>query len=111
MCIILISLQFSGCGAVSPQGQDTIGVSGPFCVLGRVQGTLVNRQQKNDLKRDAIGVAARAVGLSYGPSECRRQDADEHMAVVQTENATETQKVVPVQWILTRNRGILEQPA
>lgn len=69
----------------------------------------MTRQQRKDNERDALGVAARAVGLSYGPCECRRQDADEHIAVVQPQNATTREIVVPVQWILTRNRGILEQ--
>ena len=67
----------------------------------------MTRQQKNDLKRDIKKVAAAAVGLSYGPSECRRQDADEYCRV-QTTALSETQSAVPVQWVMTRNRGILE---
>ncbi len=70
----------------------------------------MTRRERKDL-RMAIHVAAAAVGLSYGPCECSRQDADEHMAVLQPQNATTCETVVPVQWILTRNRGILETQA
>lgn len=71
----------------------------------------MTRQQRKDL-RQATEIAARAVGLCYGPSECRREDADEHLPVMQQQNSTLCETVVPVRWVYTRNRSIFEtQPA
>lgn len=64
-------------------------------------------QDKRNLRRDALALAARAVGLSYGPCECRPADADDHIQVNTPANDSYT-TVIPVQYVLTRNRGILE---
>ncbi len=65
------------------------------------------RHQRREAQA-ARSVAARAVGLSYGPCECRREDADEHLPVSTVVNNVEQVTTKPVQWITTRNRGILE---
>jgi hypothetical protein len=70
---------------------------------------MTRRERKND--RMASQIAARAMGLSYGPSECRRQDADEWLPVFSQQNSTQAETVVPVKWIITRNRGVFENVA
>lgn len=73
-----------------------------------------SRQERNNAARDNAraydavrAVAARAVGLSYGPSECRPADADDHIQV-NLPCGDSYATTIPVQYVLTRNRGILE---
>ena len=66
---------------------------------------MTRRQRQHDhLVKD---VAARAVGLSYGPSECRREDAEEYRTV-KTGFLCVSAAPIPVCYVYTRNRGILE---
>ncbi len=67
----------------------------------------MTRQDKRNLRREASAVAADAVGLKYGPSECRPDDADDFLKVFESRHST-VSATVPVQYVLTRNRGILE---
>ena len=65
--------------------------------------------------RDVKQVAAQVMGLAYGPSECRREDADEHLTVrinagglIAQNTLFESYQKIPVCYGYTRNRGILE---
>ena len=58
-------------------------------------------------QREITAVAADAVGLSYGPSECAEGDADDRIRV-NLPFGDDYTVIIPVQYVLTRNRGILE---
>lgn len=66
---------------------------------------MTRRERRED--RDLRKIAADAVGLKYGPSECRPQDAEDHVQVYESRSSSTT-ATIPVQYVLTRNRGILE---
>ncbi len=77
-----------------------------------VETALTRRQRKE--YREIVAACARVFGLSHGPCECRPGDADEFLPVQalggETCLVTET-RVVPVQYVTTRNRNILETVA
>ena len=65
--------------------------------------------------RDVKQIAASVMGLAYGPSECRREDADEYLAVkvnagglIAQSTLFDSQQIIPVCYGYTRNRAILE---
>ena len=66
---------------------------------------MTRRQRQHD--RLVKDIAARAVGLSYGPSECRGEDAEE-FRTVKTGFLSVSAAPIPVCYVYTRNRGILE---
>ena len=81
------------------------------CFPGDYQLT---RQARNDAKRlsrrdqfEAARTAYRAVGLSYGACECRTEDRHDYLEVNVTHGETYT-RVIPVQYLGTRNAAILE---
>ena len=68
--------------------------------------------------RDVKKIAASVMGLAYGPSECRREDADEYLAVkinagglIAQNTLFDSHQVIPVCYGYTRNRAILETAA
>lgn len=64
------------------------------------------RMARNVRTRDAIKVACEIMGLTYGPSECRPHEADEFIAA-----QNDATRLVPVQYVQTRNPAILEARA
>ena len=66
----------------------------------------MTRQERRAL-RQVKKVVARAMRQFYGASECRREDAEEYQKI-QTDALSESQQSVPVCYVSTKNKGILE---
>ena len=72
----------------------------------------MTRQERRS-NRDVKQIAAQVMGLAYGPSECRREDADEYLAVkinagglIAQSTLFDSHQVIPVCYGYTRNRAI-----
>lgn len=84
---------------MSKQKQLRDGYHKDFSALGR------ERRER----RAARAVAASAVGLHFGAVECGPGvPPDEHIAIVKVDgHNVQTECVMPVQWLITRNKSAL----